>query len=485
MRLRLFQVTAFLLAANAPSLMADYRQTVLDTANMTTNPEVRSIVGQHGLQVLSLTWEDTGRFKNSSVGPNISDMTIQVAVPQENGDGQSVHCMPVIRYPNFTDKTADLAPEDFTLLVGNEAGSELRSITLEEFLKNPTLYLHDPGSWRGDGRRSLYAPKRDSKVLVSAQACFLPIPQEGSATFNPVLFNYQSFAGDPAVLTLLVTRGGTSVTVIDNQRDAFSEGNAWGQRLFFNANGERASLTGERKSDFEERGEPESENATEQPTATAADEGDLNLVMLIQIPLKQRNPMPPVVGDAFGGELLAVAEAVPAAPMSSDVEDAVIGHGELEGPFTEIDDLPIERDERFPVRVTVQYYKATSNGVVSADDVADIAAQINRIYEAGDAVGSLVVHGETGRTTEYDGPKVMPEDWWNDFWTRHETNTGDTREEAIRKLRELLGEDFETCPVTEDYLNTLLESHELPEGFQGTAESGKSKPGFLKALFGG
>ena len=30
--------------------------------------------------------------------------------------------MPVIRYPNFTDITADIAPEDFSLLVGNEQG---------------------------------------------------------------------------------------------------------------------------------------------------------------------------------------------------------------------------------------------------------------------------------------------------------------------------------------------------------------------------
>jgi hypothetical protein len=30
------------------------------------------------LQILNLTWEDTARFKGSAVGPNISDMTIQV-----------------------------------------------------------------------------------------------------------------------------------------------------------------------------------------------------------------------------------------------------------------------------------------------------------------------------------------------------------------------------------------------------------------------
>jgi hypothetical protein len=43
-----------------------------------------------------------------------------------------------------------------------------------------------------------------------------------------VLFNYQSRAGDPAVLAILATREGTSVTVIDNQGDAFRASRTWG-----------------------------------------------------------------------------------------------------------------------------------------------------------------------------------------------------------------------------------------------------------------
>src|SRR6202011_2679032 len=119
---------------------------------------------------------------------------------------------------------------------------------------------------------------RDSKVLVSAQACFLPVPKEGEATFNPVLFNYQSMSGDPAVLTVLATREGTSTTVIDNKRDSFTEGSTWGQRLFHNARGQRASLTVERLSDFH-------------PSSGEVGKGaGLSMVLLIQIPLVQRHP---------------------------------------------------------------------------------------------------------------------------------------------------------------------------------------------------
>jgi hypothetical protein len=176
-------------------------------------------------------------------------MTIQVQHQAPGSDSYELSCMPVIRFPNFTDLSGDISPDAFFLLVGNEKGGPLEKIALRELLGNLRAYLHDPNCWKGS-RASLLADNRDSHVLVSAQACFLPIPQESIAEFNPVLFNYQSYAGDPAVLTILATREGTSITVIDNQRDAFDAGRTWGQRLFFNQNGERASLTGQRKSEF-------------------------------------------------------------------------------------------------------------------------------------------------------------------------------------------------------------------------------------------
>src|SRR5829696_7312683 len=95
----------------------------------------------------------------------------------------------------------------------------LKRVSLSEFLEDPTSYLSKPSSWKARNR-SLIAD-RDTKVLVSAQAAFLPVPKQGKATFNPVLFNYQSYSGNPAVLTILATREGTSTTIIDNKRDAF------------------------------------------------------------------------------------------------------------------------------------------------------------------------------------------------------------------------------------------------------------------------
>jgi hypothetical protein len=440
--------------ACSPQEAAEYQRTIAATANMVHDPQTRALVQKYGLDIVNLTWEDTGRYKNSAVGPNISDMTIQVGFEDPTTGTFEVTCMPVIRYPNFRDLTCDLDPRDFTLLVGNHKGEPLRRVSLYDFLAHPRSYLTNPASWRGE-KHSLLAP-RDTRVLVSAQACFLPIPKSGKATFNPVLFNYQSRKGDPAVLAILATREGTSVTVIDNERDAFRSGSVWGQRLFFNANGQRASLTGERESDFVAKGGDRTSPTPGVPGQPQEASG-LNMVLLIQVPLKQR-PLPRSKAPVAPGIAYESKAAGMPAPRASDIENAVIGHGELEGPFTEIDNLAIERDERFPVRVTVQFYKATSNGVATEADIAAIKANIERIYAQSTDVGSLVTGGETGRVTEYDGVKVQPTDWWEDFWERYEASTGISRYEAIRRLRKLLGTNFRQQPVCELYLRDLLRS---------------------------
>ena len=153
--------------------------------------------------------------------------------------------------------------------------------------------------------------------------------------------------------------------------------------------------------------------------------------MLIQIPLKQREVRRPMykaedesialgaLGDGEGGGGYAPSAQGAGAGAShatrsrgSDVDTAVLGQGPVEGPYTELDGLDIERDPRFPVRVTVQFYQATSNGVVSQADIDRMAAQIAKVYASGDYVGSLVVPGPNDklRPTRWDGAGPMPAD---------------------------------------------------------------------------
>jgi hypothetical protein len=86
----------------------------------------------------------------------------------------------------------------------------------------------------------------------------------------------------------------------------------------------------------------------------------------------------------------------------SDVEQAVLGHGQEMGPFAETGGMALVRDSRFPVRVTVQFYKATSNGVVSEQNLTEVADAIAKVYQNADYVGSLVVpEGEVNRPTSW------------------------------------------------------------------------------------
>ena len=390
--------------------LAAFRQAIGSVVNMPNDGGLQSRASRLGLNVLNVLWEDTGRSGGSSVGPNISDVTLQVREPADGGT--RTHLLPVIRFPNFSDKTADIAADKLWIKVGNQTkGGQVVTVPLTEVLEHLREYLTDPDSVIGEG--NLLAA-RDTHFLTSAQHVFVPIPKKGKAEFNPVIFNYQSQPGNPAVLTLLCTRQGTSVAVIENSGgDQSLQG--WGQQLFHNNQGQRTTFTAERKSDVKAR--------IEAGQATAQDAGALeegaDMLLIVQVPLKFREPPARMIGGyGSGGGGMMADEAAPAmaappeaeAPMEkssrsravSDVENAVIGHGEDLGPVVEGNNLKLERDDRFPVRVTVQFYKATSNGVVSDADLEDAKKQIDRVYARGDYVGSLVVP---------EGARHRPTDW--------------------------------------------------------------------------
>jgi hypothetical protein len=377
----------------APTELARYDAMVRRVADMPNSERVVARSSRHGLDVLNVLWEDTGRWEGSSVGPNISDVTIEVEL-KNTGRRTRTALMPVLRFPNFSDLTGDVRAERIWLPVGNHAAGEepLNKITLAEFLATPELFLSLPDE--GRIRNGTLAAKRDSHVLVSAQAAFLPVPQDGQATFWPVIFNYQSTRAAPAVLTLLVTRQGTSVTIIDNARDTID--GSWGQRLFFNKNGERAPLTAERLSRVQASG------VTSNGEAASTIGEDANVLMIIQVPLKVPAPkrkmaLSPAddmlmglgtIGMGAGGG--GYGSGSGAARARSDMEQAVLGHGPVLGPFTELDGRTIERDARFPVRVTVQFYQATATGAPTSVEINALAKQIKKVYASAEYVGSLV-----------------------------------------------------------------------------------------------
>jgi hypothetical protein len=404
-----------------PSDSQEYKRVIGKVANMVSDSDLARRVQRRQLSLVNVTWEDTGRAQGSALGPNISDLTLQVRRRDPNGQFES-SIMPVIRPPNFTDRTGDVPSDRFFVRVGNERGQNLRSVPLTDVLKDLKGFAARPDSILGDG--NVFAA-RDSHFLVSAQAVFLPIPKTGKAQFNPVLFNYQSAPGSPAVLTILVTRQGTSMQVIENKpEEATAAG--WGQELYFNNKGQRSAFTAERKSDVEQRIAAQGGPKTEDDRSALAKGADV--LFLVQVPLKHAQlgrlggALP--TGGMGGGGLAqpSAAPAAAAAPSKkmaaesgamadkSDVEQAVLGHGPNVGPYNEGHRLRLERDPKFPIRITVQFYKATSNGAVSDIDLDSISRSIGSVYEHADAVGSLVMpDGDPRRPTAW---QKVPHEWF-------------------------------------------------------------------------
>ena len=412
-----------------------FEQVVTRTLDLVNDQTVGTAAKKNDMGMVNVMWEDTHRFDGSAGGRNITDMTLAIQQEGKRGDSK-VSLLPVLRHPNFADKTADIDLDKFFLLVGNEKGGEPQRITLREYLGDIRQHLTDPSSFAGETKSLL--KKDETHVLASAQACFLPVPQgEGETVkFNPTVYNYQSVKDDPAVLTIMCTPEGTSATVIDNKRDQFG-GQGWGQPLFFNENGERSSLVGGRISE-----RPDELGGAVSSGVAAAGE---NMVMIIQVPLKQKNPQN--FGFLEAASFSFAGGGPKRAMRGASTEDAYITHGDAEGKFTELDKQSLVRDEELPIRVTVQFYKAT-DGNVSAADVDEAAAKINKVYENGDYVGSLVVGRDENRPTAPQGFNQEPKGFWDDWAKKHEAETGETPADVARKMKDL-GAETGVAPAVE------------------------------------
>ena len=139
---------------------------------------LQSRARERGLNVVNVMWEDTARNAGSSLGPNISDLTLQVREPIGRGRYRT-HLLPVIRYPNFSDRTADIPADEIWVRVGNhEDADDLGTVPLNEVISNLRSVLTHPDSLLGSD--DLSAP-RDTHYLVSAQHVFMPLPRRGRA----------------------------------------------------------------------------------------------------------------------------------------------------------------------------------------------------------------------------------------------------------------------------------------------------------------
>jgi len=375
------------------------------------NPKIADQLRSYGLVVTETSWNDTGRDAMSSGGANISDVKL-AAITRDRAGAFKPIPQPIVRLNNFEDKTVDIDLDKVFIPVGNAWGVKPFQVSLRSFIEYLPLFLSKPEMISG----SLLAP-RDSQLLVSAQASIMPVPKNGRADFVPSIYNYQSTAEHPALLVIMVTNLGTSVTVIDNTRDPLSSG-GWGggQMLFHNKNGQKSPLTLESLKDVSstKAGRKRVEDLTKSGQEIAGVSG-VNQVMMISIPLVYPERPRRFLGGAASLES-AAATGVRRRSFSAGargLDTGVVGVAEYSvGPFVELDGKgpQLQRDGKRPIRIDVVRYMATDTADLTVEELRTLPEELRRIYAAGENLGSLVTGDDYTRVTRNYEP--WRQKWW-------------------------------------------------------------------------
>lgn len=389
---------------------------VIDLNNVTAN---RAMFQDHGLAIQKVSWEDTARDKGSCLGPNISDMTLS----------QNNELYPMIRKPNMSDRTMDIPIKNFQVPVGNEKGQSLKTVSLKEYLENVDKYV----DYNKEKLNNLFN-KRDEVVLTQTQSCVLNCPDNETVDFCPRIFNYQSYS-EPRVLTITISSKGTSTQVI--------KGNT---SLYFNNNGKAHMYSASRVANEREKKTGKPQKAVQSFNELDKDEKLENCLMIIQVPLKQQlsslrmnkcvggiplaasllesgekeNYVDGAVGGLFGNEECDEDEDYSRfIKKTTGFDMARLGLGSHQGDFnfSEFGETKLERDERFPIRCTYQYYRVSDTPKLTQKLVDTIAEELKNIEHLSVAKGSLVYAGEERKTNpELDNKTNVVEDKPSNIW---------------------------------------------------------------------
>ena len=377
-----------------------YKDLIQKTVNMTINPKILNMISEKGLSIINVAWNElSGQKKKESVF-DVSDITVQVAAFNPSNNIYFFNSVPEIRYPDFNDRTSEVAIDKLFLYTGNEKGNRLQAVCLNDILENVPKYLTRASSWKSKNKSLIL--KNEKYIRINAQVSLLPVSSEGTADFTPVIFNQKAFKNNPAVLSILATKNGTSITVIDNAMDIFEPGQSFGQKLFFNKNGLKTNLNIKRNlNEISETDESKSEKLKETKTNK-----DINIFTVIQVPLKQKNPQTSKTAQA--GLALEFYSG-------SNIENTAEGLKKNQGPFREIDNLSIERDFNQPIIMTVQFLKTIVSSDISDKEISEIKTLIDRIYSNPDYIYSLLIANIPDKPSESSKDKKDQKKWWDIF----------------------------------------------------------------------
>ena len=192
---------------------------------------------------------------------------------------------------------------------GGASGTGLSPITLRDFLANPSAY----GAYANLDVSSLEKEDLDKTVSIRFQTTFLPVPEgdKQKIEFAPEAYNYNTMSDeDPRNLVLLCTTQGLAVQqdgsgakkLFHHAKNASKDV----KRYWLEAESSNHKVGGSQVDTNEERADAiQRGKATSSVIGIEAMGTRFNVLMTIQIPLKQK---PPSASRGFGYEGMGVGE---------------------------------------------------------------------------------------------------------------------------------------------------------------------------------
>lgn len=401
---------------------------------------LRQVAAKHKMAVVRVSWEDASRGWNangslSCMGSNIADVRII------DSEKRPIY---TVRSENWDEKLAVVSARDLALIVGNEYASVekiFKAVTLDQYLKNMGVY----GSYaKVPLNTNLYSEGTDDKISVRFQTVFIPSSKE-APQFTTSVYSYATHdAADPQNLLLYCTSQGTSI-----QQDAPGQ-----EKLFLHMNQPNRSastywlkaVTSDQKVGQEQVETKEStQKALQQGHAVAQRIGvkqmgnRFNVVMLIQVPLKQVQQSRgfgngSMFGDgdgssykslSFGGKNNECYYSLTPTPCSF-----TSCGGQKKGPPPRVGTsvasrvsmgkmeekawkgLTCQNFIRHPsqhITATITMYYVVEGGVPSVADVESAIADIEKLYADCGLVGKLSHLEPLGMTDKKSEPLVFEE----------------------------------------------------------------------------
>lgn len=78
------------------------------------------------------------------------------------------------------------------------------------------------------------------------------------------------------------------------------------------------------------------------------------------------------------------------------MDDAVLRAKVTKSNFKCVGNYKLERDDRYPIRCTIQFYKVTDKDDIPEKEFQEMRQKIHKIYVLGKAFGSLVIGEDSG-----------------------------------------------------------------------------------------